>query len=112
MPIADFNDMMPHTLTITEFVSRDKYNAPSYGSPITYTGRVVYEDKLTRNMNPKSPTFDEEVIASGAVWLQTTTLIDYNDKLELPNGDTPDIVSVQVVPDDDGTHHIKLLFRS
>ena len=104
MPISDFANMMTQTITRIPVLSRDDYGKITDGASSTYTARVV-----------RSPhtivSFDgEEIIAGGEAWVQTTDSFSNDDTITLA-GVNLEILSIDNIPDDDGSHHIKLHFR-
>ncbi len=105
MTIADWADMFPSTISIQTVASTNAYGVDSYNTAVEYAGRVVYKNTSVIN------AAGEEVVARGAVWLQTTTVINTTDKITLPDGSTPELISVDRPQDQDGNHHIKLFFR-
>ncbi len=102
--IADWKCLMPVTVDVYQLASRDAYGVPAYGTPATFNARVVY--KPTRVVD----TAGDEVVAKGVVWIATTTTIDPEDAIELPDGTRPPILAVSIVSDDAGTHHVKVFF--
>jgi len=105
---SEFLSMMPHTVTVAPFVSRDKYNIPTYGPPVAFRARITGKILSIR----KSDKSDESVIFD--VYIQAgTTRITAQDQLIL-DGDpawvdgTPVIFAVARSTDDDGHHHVKL----
>lgn len=104
MSVGDWNDLMPHTITVAELSGRDGYGAPAYGSEASYTARVIY--KPTKVRGPEG----NDVVAKGLVWISGTPTIDTEDRLTLPDGSTPPIMAVDRIPDEDGEHHVKVYF--
>jgi len=104
MSVTDWKDLFPHTVTVASVLSRDKYGGPTYGSGIDYSARVLYKNVRTTDAR------GVEVLAKGVVWIQGTPSIGLDDKITLPDGTTPPILNVQMVPDERGTHHVKVYF--
>lgn len=104
MPIADFLPLMPETVSVASYTGSDGYGQPQHGSPVDYRARVIYRAKLVRAAN------GEETVARGEVWLATTTAIDEQDQITLPDGTTPPILMVEQLSDADGPHHTKVAF--
>lgn len=104
--IADFLDMMPDTVQINAFVSRDRANNPTYAPTSTsYPAYIEMKNHLTVDAKGR------EVMARGKVFLGTATIIGIEDLLTLPAGfspRTPPIIAVNVVSDEAGTHHTEL----
>jgi hypothetical protein len=103
MPISDWLDLMPHTVTYAAKSGEDAYGKPTHGTGTDYTARVTYTHK--RVATPDGM----EVVASVQVWLNgTLSSISVDDKITLPDGTTPKIVSWDTATDEDGSHHTKL----
>lgn len=105
---ADLADLMPHTVTIAPRSSQDEYGAPTYGTAVSYSARVV--EKATRYVDVEG----RENVASTVVWGRghaSTGIpnVGPEARLTLPDGSTPAIVSFEVYPDDGGDHHFKIV---
>lgn len=114
MSIDDFNDMMPHTVTVTPSAGTfDEFGAPVLGTPVQYTARVKYQP--TRVVGPSGVT----ITAAGVAWLSTTVEVTLNDRFEYEYDTTVspsvfrelDAVAVDFIPDEDGDHHVKVYFK-
>lgn len=104
MSISDFADMMPHTITLEEFAQRDAYGKPSYGSAVNYSARVSYKSKFIRRAD------GSEVLAQGEVWILGTPTVTVEDRITLPDGNTPVILMTELLSDELGSHHSKVIF--
>lgn len=102
--LNDFTHMMPHTVTHSPVLSRDAYGKITYGSATSYTARVVYKNKQVRSST------GELVMAEGIVWLAGVVSVSGDDKITLPDGSTPQIISVERYADDGGDRFTKLYF--
>jgi hypothetical protein len=106
MPVSDFLDLMPDTVTYQAVTSRDIYGKPSYGAASSYRARVIYKTMRTTSM-----TSGQEVLAAGCVWLAATLAPpDIDDRITLPNGGLPKILNYERFTDEGGVHHTKVLF--
>jgi len=104
MSISDWADMMPHTVTYYAVASYDQYGKPTYAPTGTeYSARV----KET-NRRVTSRAMGDDVIASHEVWIAGTPTLDVDGKLVLPDGSYPKIVSWDRIPDENGSHHVKI----
>lgn len=91
--LGDMKDMMTQTVSISAVTSTDAYGKRTYGSPTTYSARVV--DKVRKIRDYKG----EEVISSAEAWiLGISTLDPATAKITLPTGKTPQIANVMVWP--------------
>ena len=97
--------MMPHTITHEESSSRNEYGKPNHGSAASYSARVVYKNDLVRADD------GAEKVSKGYVWIQGTPSVTPQDRITLPDGTTPTILSVEEFPDEDGSHHVKVYFQ-
>ncbi|MCK5640808.1 MAG: hypothetical protein KAJ19_08425 [Gammaproteobacteria bacterium] len=105
MTVADWSDMMPHTITHLETTGYDDYGAKNTGSPATYKARIIYKNDTILDANGR------EVISKGHMWIMGTPTIDNEDVITLPDGSIPEILSVETYPDENGAHHVKVFFR-
>jgi hypothetical protein len=106
MPIADWLDMMPHTISYAAVVTRDNYGKPAtYSAATNYRARVNY--RAIRTANQFS---GQDEIAAGEVWIAATFTPEQDDKITLPDGTTPPIVDWSLISDENGPHHLKILF--
>lgn len=102
MPISDFADMFPQTIVHSEFGGRDAYGKRSFGSPTSYSARVINRNKLVKASD------GSEKMSTSQVWIQGLPTVTPEDQIELPDGTTPIILAVEEYPDQDGDHHVKV----
>jgi hypothetical protein len=96
--------MMPHTVTYYAVASHDQYGKPTHATTGTsYSARVKETNKRVT-----SRVTGDDVLASHEVWIAGTPTLDVDGKLELPDGSTPKIVSWDRIPDESGSHHVKV----
>ena len=107
MPVSDWLDLMPFTITYEAVATRDEY-----GKVITYATAVSYRARVTyKHMRVASRATGQDVIASIQVWLNgVISTINVDDRVTLPDGTTPLIVSWDLVSDETGNHHVKIFF--
>ncbi len=104
---SDFEDLMPHTVTIATVASRDEYNKRTYSTAVTYTARVL--ERMTRVVDREG----RETIATHVVWIAPhadsgAPALEPDAEITLPDGSTPPIIRVESIPDEDGDHHVKV----
>lgn len=106
MGIEEWLDFMPRTVTIDSYISRSVSGRPNYANnPTTYQARVEIKNHVVLNKE------GDQIIARGRVYLATTDIPTDKDLLTLPAGfvpRTPPIISVNVIDDDQGVHHVTL----
>ena len=95
---------MPHTVTHTPAASRDSYGKITYGTATKYQARVSYKQRQIRAAN------GELTLSTGSVWFIQTLAIDHSDRLTLPDGSIPQILSVETHADDRGDRYTKVYF--
>jgi hypothetical protein len=101
----DFLDMMPHTVTHSTYASLDAYGKQSYSTANTsYSALIQYEQKKITGLD------GNEVISTVHAILACTGSIDPSDRLTLPDGTSPKILTVGQVSDSGGQHHVEVYF--
>jgi len=108
MSIADWLDLMPHTVIHTAMASRDAYGKPILASGGTdYRARVVYKVQKV-----VSRVTGEDVLSNCQVWINgIINGLQADDQIELPDSTTPGIASWDIFPDGVGDHHMKIYLR-
>lgn len=104
MSIADFLDMMSDTVIVAPLSSRDDYGKPTYGTGVSYTARVTFKDRWVRRSD------GTEVLSKGVVWIGATPTVKVDDQLTLSDGSSPPILQADTISDEDGPHHVKVVF--
>lgn len=106
---SDFLDLMTQTVTVAPYSGQNGSGEASYGSPVSYSARVVGKSRMVRNMT------GQEVLSSKTVYLYGASLsFSTKDRVTLPNGNvpqTPPIIAVSQFPDDEGDHHSVLYMQ-
>lgn len=91
----ELQGMMAHTVTLEQFVVKDGYSRPSFTSPVTLKARIEQRNQFVRD------NAGREVVSSTTVYLEPVA-VRIEDRLTLPDGSTPAILSVQSVDDEVG----------
>jgi hypothetical protein len=97
---ADYKDLATDEVELAQFLSRDEYGAPSYGSPVTYTARVVYNSRQVHDAKGNLR------MSQGFVWMEYLATLTEEDQITLPDGSTPEILMVNKYIG----HHSKVTF--
>lgn len=107
MPISDFLDLMPFTVTYEAAATRDAYGKVStYAAAISYRARVTYTHKRV-----VSRATGQDVVSSTQAWLAgVIAMLNVDDRITLPDGTTPLIISWDLSTDEKGNHHTKVFF--
>lgn len=95
-----FLDLMPSVLKVFKRSDRDMYGRPSFSStPDEYRCRVMDKDQLTRTAE------NTDAVVAGTVIIFGVADVTLDDKVQLPDGSEPVIISVDQHTDEDGPHH-------
>lgn len=109
MPVTDFADMMPFTLTHQAVSSYNSNGKPTHSATLTsYRCRVSYT--AVKTVSKRAP--GEDVLASPVAWVMGVIPgLTVDDLITLPDGTQPLIVNFDMVPDEVENHHHKIYFR-
>ncbi len=75
-------------------VQRDGYGKPVYLAPVSYPARVEGNVQMTRNAS------GAETVSNTTIYLAGDTAITPEDRLTLPSGLRPSILSIATLPDE------------
>lgn len=101
----EFLDMMPAIITVQTIIDRTYDGQPIYSSPNDYRARIDNETKNVIN------AAGQLVVARGCAWLDTVDPITVNDRVIFPGGEEPNLLVVNVNPDENGPAYTKLYFQ-
>lgn len=107
MPIADFLDLAPATIQYEAALLRNEFGkVATYSAAVDYRARVTYSHKRVT-----SRATGQDVVSSVQVWIiGIITGLNVDDRITLPDGTTPLIVSWDMPQDEVGNHHCKVFF--
>lgn len=106
--------MLPHIIVVTPFGDTyGDYGKPTYGTSVLYSGRVVFKPHMVVSQS------GDTIVAGGVIWLETTMRINIKDKIEFDEDTTisPSVLTqlyplrIDHVPDEAGSHHVKIHFK-
>ena len=101
-----FLPMMDSTIKVSTRTGHGTYGQGTFAASTTnYRARIVRRPGYVRAPD------GEDIEYRDIVWARSTgsVSITASDRVTLPDGSTPPIVSVERYPDDDGAHHVKIL---
>lgn len=103
--LADWDEMLPHTITVSTVATLGVGGAVTFSTAsASYQARVV-------NINRQVTDSRGQVVAARyEVWVASTGILAPTSKYTLPDGATPPVLQIDVMPDDDGHHHNRILF--
>lgn len=98
---SKFYEMMPDTIVFNAGSSIDKYGKRTYaGTTTSARGRVVFESRLMKDDQ------GQDIVSAGRVYLYGPyASLTLGDKITLPSGATPVILSLETKKDTGGNHH-------
>lgn len=103
---TEFEELMPHTISISTWVSADGYGQATYSSVATsYTARAEDVYRRVTGLDGFDTFATTQVIVASTTPLPETaryTLAHTTDELNL--------VRIERIPDEDGLHHQVLYF--
>lgn len=100
---TEFAELFTQTVTVEPFDMYDSYAQPQYKAGTEYTARTVHKNRMVRDATGK------EVVSTATTWVYGAPGITVKDRITLPNGNRPVILSVERYPDENGDHHEKVL---
>jgi hypothetical protein len=107
MGIEEFEDMMPHLVTIEPFQAQDGYGKR------TYTGAVnTFQAYIMGKRTHVIGAGGEERVSKQKIILGGTPTVDVRDRITLPAPfvpDQPEILGVDYESDEEGHHHTVVL---
>lgn len=95
----EFLDLMPLTIQVQHQSSINAYNEATYTAPVEYQARLEPTYRLLR-----SPDGTEQIVSARLIVDAQGELVE-TDKVTLPDGKTPLVVSVTTHWDENGIHH-------
>lgn len=101
---AELRALMIDEIDLEAFVSRDVFGAPSYAASVAVQCRIEGTNKKVFARTRTDPQYMER-IASGRIYLPPTPVITINDRVTLPDGSQPVILSVEANSDETGPNH-------
>jgi hypothetical protein len=105
VPISDFLDFMPDSVSFNAWLSQDRTGKPTYDELNTTVVRcrISMENHLIVNAEGR------EVLARGTITLGTTVAPNVKDRITLPAGNvptSPPMLAVNLSSDENGPHHV------
>lgn len=92
------------TITIEKYSSTDAYGEVTYASGINYPSRVDFAPELVKSLT------GEQIVSSASIMLEGTNDITVRDRITLPDGSKPKIISISKTPDIGGTYVLVVVY--
>ena len=104
---TDLLTLLPSTLKVSTRSSHSNYGEPSFAATTSsYRCRVLQKPGYLRMAD------SEEVAYKAVAWVRSTgaTSITASDRVTLPDGTRPPVLSVERYSDEDGPNHCMVYF--
>lgn len=103
----DFLTMTNDTVTVAAPSTYDKYGAPTFASASSaIPARLELSSRIIVDSD------GVERVSSGTIFvLSTSVTIGPQHKITLSDGRTPEVMRVDVLNDEEGQHHLEVMFR-
>lgn len=102
--LNDLADLFAATIEHAPATGFNGYGEPSFGTGKLYPARVVYRGRMVRAAN------GDQTISRGEVWIAGTPFVGLNDRITLPDGTAPLILSFEMLTDEAGPSHVHVYF--
>jgi hypothetical protein len=102
---ALLKEFLTDTILVSAQASVDAYGKRTLSTAVSYDCRLVYEDRLVRKSDGRDITETGRAIVNG------NPAITNNSVIQLPDGTTPVITSIDQITDEFGVaHHVVVGF--
>lgn len=109
---SNFTDIAPQSIAHQPLTGRDAYGKPTYGASTSYPVHMVYKQQRVAAFSRTFKGEGADMVSSAQAIILGLPSIKYDDKLTLPDGTTPVILSVERHVDEVGDAYVKVLFGS
>jgi len=99
----DFLKWFNQIVTIEPFTGVNAYGEPQYGAAVQYSAFVQRKTKLVRDR------MGQEVVSTAQVYLDGSVDVGIQDRITLPDGSQPVILSIEALSDETGNTHHKVV---
>lgn len=101
-----FEEFLTDTLVVKGLssFSTDGYMTPTFGTGTTYKARFVIKQQLVRTLQ------GTEDLANSVAWVNSTSTFSPQDQYTVNGSTVGPLMAVEQYPDEDGKHHVKLMF--
>ena len=107
---TEFEEMMPDEVTRQPYTGVNDHGEMQHGSAMKVQCRIAYKPQLVARSIAEVTGAIQEVISTCQIYSigNQTWLWNPRDKVTLPDGTSPEILSVDTNSDSDGVHHQKV----
>lgn len=102
--LDDLKPLFSDTVTVSTVTGRNVYGEEIFGPATPYPARVTYRAREFRTVT------GDYAIARGEVWIAADIALALSDRVTLPDGTAPRILTVERQSDETGAGHTKVIF--
>jgi hypothetical protein len=106
----EFWVLMQDEIVVEQFTGKDNYGNKQYAAPVTVKGRMESVTKAITGDSPTEAGKPTQLEVSMTFYTGTLT-INALDKIVLPTGAEPTVISVVTESDENGPHHQVISMR-
>ena len=101
----EYLELFSERITLYPPSTKDKYGKTTFAaSGVSACAHLMAEESVSRDIEGR------EVVQTGKAYVYGTPTVDTTYKIVLDSGNSPVILSVDVVPDNNGPHHTVIRF--
>lgn len=108
--VAALIDLAPQQLTLEPLTGRDNYGKPTYGAAVSYNCHMIYKNQRVAAFSRAIKGEGADMISTAQAIIMGTPAVKYDDRITLPDGAQPVILSVERHADETGDVYVKVLF--
>ena len=102
---SDFLELMPDSVTFRAGTALNEYGKRSYGTALTVTGRLIYDDIVTRTDDQRQFSLTGKFLTYGP---QTSLRLSHN--MVLSNSSEAIIYAIDQLKDNNGDYYTSVKF--
>lgn len=96
--------LLNQIIVIEPSTGTDAYGQSTYGTGVSVHARVEGKNRMVMNAQGNN------VVSGTSIYIDGTTVVTTSSRITLPDGTKPLILSIESMPDIDGTPHHKVIF--
>lgn len=99
---APLLSLLIHTVTIAPWASQNAAGEATYGSPVSYPALVEFTTSKVQLVGVLDGRVGQALVHKATVYIDGRPTIGLRDKITLPDGQTPQILTVNAYDDQSG----------
>lgn len=101
---------LKQTVVISTYTSRNDNNEFTYNTGVNVLARIEKDFKAIRTADGRDVVSSIQVYVDGDTDLGESKDVSVNCKIQLPDGETPQILNIQSYPDELGVTYYKCIY--